>query len=122
MRAIIELLLLMGMAPILLAAQTADSTSAPLVAEGKRVYDGKAGGALCFTCHGPAGKGIPGLGPDLSDAKWLHGDGGFVFLQQIVKTGVAKPKQSVIVMPPLGGGKLSDAQIVALAAYLRSLR
>jgi mono/diheme cytochrome c family protein len=104
-----------------LTAQVPDSTSPQLVREGKAVFEGRAGGALCFTCHGPNGKGIPGLGPDLTDAKWLHGDGGFDFLQRIVKSGVPKPKQSATIMPPMGGGKLSDAQLAALAAYLRSL-
>ena len=104
------------------AGQSIDSTSAELVRAGKAVFDGKAGGALCFTCHGPAARGIPGLGPDLTDAAWLHGDGGFVFLQRIVKDGVPKPKQSATVMPPMGGGKLTDAQLAALAAYLRTLR
>src|SRR5688572_12172911 len=48
-----------------------------------RAYKGKRGGTLCFTCHGPTGKGIPGLGPDLTDGQWLYGDGGFAFLQKI---------------------------------------
>lgn len=122
MRTIMVGLLLTGSAAASLDAQAVDSTSAPLVAEGKRVYEGKSGGALCFTCHGPVGKGIPGLGPDLTDGQWLHGDGGFVFLQQIVKAGIAKPRQSVIVMPPLGGGKLTEAQLAALAAYVHSLK
>lgn len=104
------------------AQATVDSTSAELVEQGKNVYAGKAGGALCFTCHGPAGKGIPGLGPDLTDGSWLHGDGGFEFLQQIVKTGVAKPKQSMTIMPPMGGGKLSTEQLRSIAAYLKTLR
>jgi mono/diheme cytochrome c family protein len=104
------------------AQATTDSTSAQSIDAGKSVYGGRAGGALCFTCHGPAGKGIPGLGPDLTDAGWLHGDGGFEFLQQIVRTGVQKPKQSMTIMPPMGGGKLSPEQLAALAAYLKSLR
>ena len=103
-------------------AQAVDTTSATLAAAGKPVYEGKAGGALCFTCHGAQARGIPGLGPDLTDDKWLHGDGGFAFLQQIVRSGVPKPKQAATIMPPMGGGKLSDDQLLALAAYIRSLK
>ena len=99
----------------------ADSTDAALVAAGKSVFEGKSGGALCVSCHGPKAKGIPGLGPDLTDTKWLHGDGGAAFLQAIVKTGVMKPKAGVLTMPPMGGGKLGEDQLKAVAAYVQSL-
>jgi mono/diheme cytochrome c family protein len=122
MRVVVSAILAVVCTSASLTPQVPDSTSPQLVTEGKAVYEGKAGGALCFTCHGANAKGIPGLGPDLTDAKWLHGDGGFEFLQTIIKSGVPKPKQAVTIMPPLGGGKLSDAQVAALAAYLRSLR
>src|SRR5688572_30210085 len=103
-------------------AQAVDSSSAAIAAHGKAIYEGKTGGALCFTCHGPQGKGIPGLGPDLTDGQWLHGDGGFGFLQKIIQTGVSKPKQSMAVMPPMGGGKLTETQLQAIAAYVKALR
>jgi mono/diheme cytochrome c family protein len=122
MRGVVYGILLMVCTSASLTAQVPDSTSPQLVTEGRAVYAGRAGGALCFTCHGPNGKGIPGLGPDLTDAKWLHGDGGLDFIQRIVKSGVPKPKQSATIMPPMGGGNLSDAQTAALAAYLHSLR
>lgn len=102
--------------------QEPDSTSAELATRGRAVFEGKSGGALCFTCHGPQAKGVPGLGPDLTDRTWLNGDGGFAFLQAIIRTGVPKPKQAMTVMPPMGGTTLTDAQVAALAAYLRSLR
>jgi mono/diheme cytochrome c family protein len=89
---------------------------------GKRVFEGKAGGALCFTCHGMNGKGAPGLGPDLTDDKWLPGDGSVAFIDSLVRAGVAKPKQSAAPMPPMGGAKLSDAQVAAVVAYVQSLR
>ncbi|MEX2177785.1 MAG: hypothetical protein WD801_03685 [Gemmatimonadaceae bacterium] len=56
-------------------AVAADTISAALVAEGKKVFEGKSGGALCFSCHGLNAKGYPGIGPDVTDAKWLHADG-----------------------------------------------
>lgn len=105
-----------------LAAQDAPLPDSAAIAKGRTVYEGKSGGALCISCHGPKGKGIQGLGPDLTDDKWLHGDGGPEFLEAIVKAGVLKPKAGVLTMPPMGGGKLDDAQLKALAAYLTSLR
>lgn len=92
-----------------------------MLAQGKSIYEGKAGGALCVTCHGPKAKGIQGLGPDLTDAKWLHGDGTPAFLQGIIRTGVTRPKAGVLTMPPMGGATLDDAQLRALAAYILSL-
>lgn len=122
MRSALVLAGLIVLPAVLTAQSTADSTSATAVSRGKEIFAGKVGGALCSTCHGPAAKGVPGLGPDLTDDKWLHGDGGFVFLQTIVKTGVMKPKQSSAVMPPMGGASLSAEQLGALAAYLKTLK
>ena len=103
-------------------AQDTAAAGPAQIATGKIVYEGKAGGALCISCHGPKAKGVTGLGPDLTDTKWLHGDGSPAFLQSIVKSGVPKPKVAVLTMPPMGGGRLNDEQLAALAAYLVSLR
>ena len=97
-----------------------DSTR-QLVTEGRTVFEGKSGGALCFSCHGSNAKGIPGVGPDLTDGKWLNGDGTLQFIEQIVAAGVPKPKQAIAPMPPMGGAKLSDRQRRAVAAYVHSL-
>ncbi len=40
-------------------------------ARGKVLYAGPP--ANCFTCHGPDGKGVLGLGPNLTDDTWLWG-------------------------------------------------
>ena len=103
------------------AQAAADSVSPELIAEGRRVFVGQSGGALCFSCHGMNAKGMPGIAPDLTDGTWLHGDGGVQFLSRIVKTGVAQPRQSATAMPPMGGAKLTDAQLNAVAAYIASL-
>lgn len=97
-----------------------DSLTA-LAALGRRVYEGKAGGALCVTCHGPQAKGITGLGPDLTDGSWLHGDGSMAFIRGIIRTGVTKPKKSAAVMPPYGGSPLNPDQLEAIATYIHSL-
>ena len=93
-----------------------------VIALGKKVYEGKAGGAICFTCHGMNARGMPGLAPDLTDAKWLHGDGSLAFIDSIVRNGVSKPKESAAPMPPKGGANLSDEQVKAVVAYVYSLR
>lgn len=95
--------------------------SAALIARGDSVYHGTLGGAICATCHGKDAKGVAGMGPDLTDKVWLHGDGGVKFIETIVRTGVSKPKKSSVAMPPFGGVPLDSAKTVAVAAYIHSL-
>ncbi len=92
------------------------------IARGDSIFRGKAGGGTCFTCHQPNAKGIPGLAPDLTDDKWIHGDGSYAFIVQTVTKGVPKPKQAMAPMLPRGGTSLSEEQIRAVAAYVYSLR
>lgn len=93
-----------------------------LIARGESIFQGRSGGALCFTCHGMKAKGTPGLGPDLTDAAWMHGDGSLPFLRTLVRAGVPKPKKSATPMPPFGGVPLDSAQVDAVTAYVYSLR
>ncbi|MBI2408570.1 MAG: c-type cytochrome [Gemmatimonadetes bacterium] len=92
-----------------------------LIAQGEGIFTGKVAGGLCWTCHGLNAKGMKGLGPDLTDKTWLHGDGSTDFVKKTVKAGIAAPKKSATPMPPFGGIPLSDAQLEAVAAYVTSL-
>jgi cytochrome c len=74
----------------------------------------------CFTCHGQYGAGMPNLGPDLRDDTWLHGDGTFRSILRVIREGVAVPKASPIGMPSFSG-RLSEAQMYRVAAYVFSL-
>ena len=101
---------------------TADQAPTPaMIALGDSIFHGKVGAALCYVCHGPAGKGVSGLGPNLTDKEWLNGDGSLAFIVKTVTEGVAKPKKAPAPMPPKGGGQLNEAQINAVAAYVHSL-
>src|SRR5262245_60347921 len=80
-------------------AQDPEATPATL-ALGDSVFHGKAGAALCYVCHGPAGKGVAGLGPNLTDKEWLNGDGSVAFIEKTVTEGVPKPKKAPAPMPP----------------------
>jgi mono/diheme cytochrome c family protein len=104
-------------------AQSADTTFAPeVVALGEKIFQGKAAGGLCFTCHGANAKGMKGLAPNLTDGTWLHGDGSYESIEATVAQGVAKPKESGAPMPPKGGSPLTAEQIKAVSAYVWSLR
>ena len=69
----------------------------------------------CSMCHGPDGKGFPALKtPDFTDPKW----------QESVKdseiTETIKNGKKGTPMPPFGD-KLSDEEIKAVVAHIRSL-
>jgi len=114
-------LLLAWVAPT--AAQQTDSlppgVTAASIAEGKKIFGGP---GLCTACHGPAGKGIQGLGADLTDDKWLHSDGSYEALVAQITAGVPSNKSSNgVAMPAKGGSAITEAQVKAVAAYVWSL-
>lgn len=79
------------------------------VASGGAVFAGK-----CFTCHGEKGQG--GIGPNLTDSHWLHGDGKLPAIAKTIHDGVSDKG-----MPPWNG-MLSDDEIYAVASYVKSLK
>jgi mono/diheme cytochrome c family protein len=93
-------------------AVTGEITPA-MVALGDSIFHGQVGGAICFTCHGPDGKGSP-LGPDLTDATWRLATGGtHEAIIGVVTGGVPTPQGFPGPMPALGGGALSPDQVSA---------
>lgn len=103
------------------APAPAPAGGSDLAMQGQSVYTG----APCAACHGPAAKGTA-LAPDLTDDVWLNLDGAQPLEPQIaavIRTGVAMPKDPAHAapMPPMGGGTLTDDQVLALAAYIVSL-
>ena len=110
--------LMVGLAPV--RSQQPSPTAAE-IALGDSVFHGKVGGALCYVCHGPAGKGVSGLGPNLTDAEWVNGDGSLTFIEKTILEGVPKPRKMPAPMPPRGGGQLNEVQVKGAAAYVWSL-
>jgi glucose/arabinose dehydrogenase/mono/diheme cytochrome c family protein len=90
------------------------------VALGGRIYHGQVAGAPCEGCHGTNAKGTP-LAPDLTNGKWLWGDGSLASITQIIANGVPNPKNYRSPMPPMGGAQLSSSQVSAVAAYVWAL-
>lgn len=110
--------------PVLLAQQPdtgAVVITSAMIALGDSVFHGRAGGGACFVCHGQDAKGTPGLAPNLTEGKWLHGDGSYPFLLNVIERGVADPKEGSAPMPPMGGARLTSDQLHAVAAYVYSL-
>jgi cytochrome c oxidase cbb3-type subunit III len=76
-----------------------------------RAQLGKSKFTACAACHGMDGKGNQSLGaPNLADDTWLHGWG-----EQAI---VAMVNQGKVSEMPAQKGKLTEAQIHVLAAYV----
>jgi cbb3-type cytochrome c oxidase subunit III len=87
------------------------------IAKGDTIFH-KAG--LCYACHGSNAEGA--VGPNLTDAEWLHGDGSYDMIVATVTSGVPADKaKKGIAMPPKGGSSISDEDVKAVAAYVYSL-
>lgn len=100
-------------------AQLPDGVTQEMVQEGKQLFTGA---GLCSVCHGNDATGMPGLGADLTDDEWIHGDGSYEFLVENIKNGVtAAESTSGTAMPPKGGSSITDEQVRAVAAYVWTL-
>jgi cbb3-type cytochrome c oxidase subunit III len=105
-------------APRVAMAQDAAAAPSPeLIAKGDSIYH-KSG--LCYACHGSNAEGA--VGPNLTDAEWIHGDGSLEMIAATVTAGIPKEKaKSGIMMPPKGGSTITDEEVKAVAAYVYSL-
>jgi cytochrome c oxidase cbb3-type subunit 3 len=75
---------------------------------------GKEKFTACAACHGADGKGNQAIGaPNLSDRIWLHGAGEAAIIKRI--------NEGKINQMPAQAGRLTDAQIHVVAAYVYGL-
>lgn len=75
---------------------------------------GKEKFTACAACHGTDGKGNQAIGaPNLSDRIWLHGAGEAAIIKRI--------NEGKINQMPAQAGRLTDAQIHVVAAYVYGL-
>ncbi len=88
------------------------------------VAQGQEGFMLCSACHGPDARGLPNLGKDLVTSEFAKGLTDLELLE-FVKKGrpMWDPLNTTgIDMPPKGGNPaLTDDQILAIIAYIRTL-
>ena len=88
-----------------------------MVTAGQAVFGGP---GMCFACHGANGAGGP-LAPVLADSEWLHIEGGYDEIVQLITNGVPNPIQFPAPMAPRGGAPISDEQVREVAAYVYSI-
>jgi cytochrome c oxidase cbb3-type subunit 3 len=90
-------------------ALAAAANSPHEVAEGKAHFQ-----ALCVACHGANGQG--GIGPNLTDRFWLHGQGQLSDLAKIIGGGVLEKGM------PAWGQVLKADEVIEVAAFVRTLQ
>ena len=113
--------LLLALAAVLGArpavAQAPAAVTPAAIALGDSLFHSKAN---CYACHGANAQGV--IGPNLTDAEWIHSDGSYDAIVKQITTGVtAEESKSKIPMPPKGGSQITDDEVKAVAAYVYSL-
>ena len=99
------------------AAQAPAAVTPAEIAQGDSIFHGPGN---CYACHGANAQGA--VGPNLTDAEWIHSDGSYDAIVKQVTTGVPQSEsKSGIPMPPKGGSTITDDQVKAVAAYVYSL-
>ena len=88
-------------------------------ASGKQLFT-----QTCAACHGPAGKGMKGLGKNLTTSQFVSAQTNVDLLAFIKKGRLPNDPLNTtgVAMPPKGNNpKLTDAQLEDIVAYVRSI-
>lgn len=114
--------LMLGAAPRSVFAQAkvqAHAHDSAQLALGQKLFESK---GLCFSCHGKSGEGLLGPATKLAGRKFTHTTGSIEELVVLIQSGItADQSASKQVMPPRGGSRLTDAEVEAVAAYVKRL-
>src|SRR5437868_15118172 len=95
-------------------AQAPAGATPAMIAQGDSIFHSSGN---CYACHGSNAQGA--VGPNLTDAEWIHSKGTYDDIVTQVMKGVPKEEsKSGIVMPPRGGSTISDDDVKAVAAYV----
>jgi mono/diheme cytochrome c family protein len=98
-------------------AQAPAAVTPAAIAEGDSIFHSKGN---CYACHGTNAQGA--VGPNLTDAEWIHSDGSYdAIVKQVTTGGPQAESKSGIAMPPKGGSTITDDEVKAVAAYVYSL-
>lgn len=105
-------------------APAADAAAQPVAAAGDAANGQKVYSQLCIACHGPEGKGVQGLGKDLTTSTWVAEQTDEQLIEFIKKgRDPGDPLNTTgIAMPPRGGNPaLKDSEIADVVAFVRSI-
>ncbi|HBY97482.1 MAG: cytochrome c [Ardenticatenaceae bacterium] len=101
------------------AATTAPATSMGDATKGKELFAG-----TCAACHGPDGKGIQGLGKDLTASDFVasQSDEQLLAFVKVGRRPTDPANTTGVDMPPKGGNPaLSDEELQDIIAYIRTI-
>lgn len=68
----------------------------------------------CVACHGAKGEG--GIGPNLADAYWIHGDASTQSIAELIDKGITEKGM------PAWGAVISKKELVAVTYFVESLK
>jgi mono/diheme cytochrome c family protein len=101
------------------AAQAEEESPAGDAEKGQTLF-----ATACSACHGPEGKGVPGLGKDMTTSEFIAGLSDQELLD-FIKVGRAPTdplNTTGVLMPPKGGNPaLSDQDLMDIIAYIRTI-
>lgn len=97
-------------------------------APGKMKGDANAGktkfSSTCVACHGPEGKGIPGLGKDMTTSTFIKGQSDDQMVEFVSKGRPASDKLNTtgVDMPPKGGNpSFTEKDLYDIVAFIRTI-
>lgn len=102
----------------------APQAAAPAAIVGDAANGGKIFSTACVACHGPEGKGVQGLGKDLTTSEWVAQQSDEQLVEFIKKGRDASDPLNTtgVAMPPKGGNPaMSDQDIADIVAFVRSI-
>lgn len=105
--------------PALVSGAGALAEDSAAVTRGKTLFS-----QTCSVCHGPDGKGVPNLGKDLVDSKFIAQQTDDQLLEYVQKGRAANDPLNTtgIAMPARAGNpSLTDDQIRDIIAYIRTI-
>jgi disulfide bond formation protein DsbB len=118
-----------GAPPAAAPSQSKPAAAKPAAKTAAKAGDAGRGQVLysqsCTACHGPDAKGLPGLGKDMTTSAFIK-DQSDQQLLDFVKKGrpIGDPANTTNVDMPAKGGNpaLTDAQLLDIIAFMRSLQ
>lgn len=102
----------------------APQAAAPAALVGDAANGGKIFATACVACHGPEGKGVQGLGKDLTTSEWVaqQSDEQLVEFIKVGRDAGDALNTTGVAMPPKGGNPaMSEQEIADIVAFVRSI-
>ncbi len=110
--------------PTTAAAAVQQQAAAPAAPVGDAANGAKIFATACVACHGPEGKGVTGLGKDLTTSEWTQQQTDEQLIE-FIKRGrdAGDPLNTTgIAMPPRGGNPaMTDQEIADIVAFMRTI-